>query len=52
MAEIITNVLVEYTVLYGAQKGERIQTWFHWSDPEIDRLLKDEKAQGKIIAKR
>lgn len=49
---MITNILIEYTVLFGPHKGERICTWFAAEDPEIKRLMDDPRTNGVIKDKR
>lgn len=49
---MITNILLEYTVLFGPHKGERICTWFAAEDPEIKRLIDDPRTNGVIKDKR
>lgn len=45
---MITNILLEYTVLFGPDKGKRITTWFAAEDPEIKRLIDDPRTNGII----
>lgn len=50
--EMSKDILVEHTVLFGPDKGKRVQTWFIEEDPEIKRLLEDPRCEGKIVDKR
>ena len=42
-----TNVLIEFTIQYGPNKGRRATIWLPSVDPEVTRLI--EECEGKII---
>lgn len=43
------NVLVEWTPIYGVNKGKVVKQWFMEYDTAINDILSDKRLNGKII---
>ena len=36
-----TNIKLEWTALFGLNKGKKVSAWFQFGDPEIKRLKRE-----------